>query len=203
MSSATVEAGPVGPAGLVGRIRRGFRSWRRTRPFWGGLFALVASVPILYLPYGNISLSGLTIALATTAGAGSLIIGLMMIALGLTAWFQPMVRVFCGVATTVLALVSLPISNFGGLGLGLLFGLLAGGLLVSWAPLPAPAEAGAEDAAQDAAQAPTAPLPAQAAAEQPLEYGAAAQTAAPQHDAPQHDAPQHDAPHAPAEEEQR
>ncbi|WP_033214768.1 DUF6114 domain-containing protein [Kitasatospora phosalacinea] len=172
MSSATVEAGPVGPTALVSRIRRGFRAWRRTRPFWGGLFAIAASVPILYLPYGNISLGGLTIALATTAGAGSLIIGLMLIALGLTAWFQPMVRVFCGVATTVLALVSLPISNFGGLGLGLVLGLLAGGMLVSWAPLQAEPETAEATATAAEGDAPTAQLPAQAAPEQPLQYGA-------------------------------
>ncbi|GAA2101067.1 hypothetical protein GCM10009759_34430 [Kitasatospora saccharophila] len=193
MSSATVEAGPVGPAGLVGRTWRGFRAWRRTRPFWGGVFGLAASVPILYLPYGNISLAGFTIALSTTAGAGSLIIGLMLIALALTAWFQPMVRVFCGVATSVLALVSLPLSNFGGLGLGLLFGLLGGGLLVSWAPLPAAAEVAGSEADGDREDAPTAQLPAQSTAEQPLEYGAAPA-----------DAPQADAPQAPAaEEEQR
>ncbi|MFF4339709.1 DUF6114 domain-containing protein [Kitasatospora sp. NPDC001540] len=177
MSSATVEAWPEGPAGLVGRTRRGFRTWRRTRPFWGGLLAMLAGVPILYFPYAHLSLGGLTVAMSTTAGAGSLIIGVMLIVLGLTAWFQPAVRIFCGVATTILALISVPVSNLGGFGMGLLPGLVAGGLLVSWAPLPPLPEA-AERAATVPDEAPTAQLPAQAAAEQPLEYGAAPRPAA-------------------------
>ncbi|MFJ1794213.1 DUF6114 domain-containing protein [Kitasatospora griseola] len=176
MSSATVEAWPEGPAGLVGRGRRGFRAWRRTRPFWGGLLAVIAGLPILYFPYAHLTLGGLTVAMATTAGAGSLLIGLLMMVLGVTVWFQPVVRVFCGVATTILALISIPVSNLGGFGMGAIPGLIAGGLLVSWAPLqPLPA-AGPETAEMSAAPqdaAPTAQLPAQAAAEQPLEYGAA------------------------------
>ncbi|KDN83609.1 DUF6114 domain-containing protein [Kitasatospora cheerisanensis] len=175
MSSATVEAWPEGPAGLASRGRRGFRAWRRTRPFWGGLLAMIAGLPILYFPYAHLSLGGLTVAMSTTAGAGSMIIGILLIVLGLTAWFQPLVRIFCGVATTILALISIPVSNLGGFGMGLVPGLIAGGLLVSWAPLqPLPA-AGPETAGAAAPvdAAPTAPLPAQAAAAQPLEYGAA------------------------------
>ncbi|MEV4556542.1 DUF6114 domain-containing protein [Kitasatospora sp. NPDC049285] len=185
MSSATAEAWPEGPGGMS-RLRLRFRGWRRTRPFWGGLLAMFAGLPILYFPYAHLKLGNLTVAMSTTAGAGSMIIGLLLIALGLTAWFQPLVRIFCGVATTILALISIPVSNLGGFGMGLIPGLLAGGLLVSWAPLkPLPQTAEAASApqapgatvAQQAAQpdaAPTAQLP-QAAVEQPLEYGAAPQ----------------------------
>ncbi|MFD8480139.1 DUF6114 domain-containing protein [Kitasatospora sp. NPDC059673] len=181
MSSATVEAWPEGPAGLASRGRRGFRAWRRSRPFWGGLLAVIAGIPILYFPYAHLSLNGLTVAMATTAGAGSLMIGVLMMVLGVTAWFQPMVRIFCGVATTILALISIPVSNLGGFGFGLVPGLIAGGLLVSWAPLqplPAAGTAGTAEMAATEDAAPTAPLLAQAAAEQPLEYGAAPTTTA-------------------------
>ncbi|WP_354642374.1 DUF6114 domain-containing protein [Kitasatospora camelliae] len=165
MSSATADAWPVTESGPTG-----FRRWRRTRPFWGGLLAMIAGLPILYFPYAHLSFNGMTIAMATTAGAGSMIIGLMLIALGLTAWFQPMVRIFCGVATTILSLVSIPVSNLGGFGLGLVLGLVAGGLLVSWAPVPVlPEAAVAESVADIPAQATAAEAP----AEQTLEYGAA------------------------------
>ncbi|MFJ5233624.1 DUF6114 domain-containing protein [Kitasatospora sp. NPDC088391] len=169
MSSATVEAWPEGQVGPVRRVRGGFRGWRRTRPFWGGLLAMIAGVPILYFPYAHLSLGGLTMAMSTTAGAGSMIIGIMMIVLGLTAWFQPMVRIFCGVATTILALISIPVSNLGGFGMGLVPGLIAGGLLVSWSPLQLPVEPLAAEAAE-APAAEQAPAP---AVQQPLEYGAA------------------------------
>ncbi|MFJ6618561.1 DUF6114 domain-containing protein [Kitasatospora sp. NPDC091335] len=135
MSSATVETRPR-RQNPVGWLWRHFREFRRTRPFWGGLLAMIAGVPILYFPYAHLSFGGLTIAMSTTAGAGSMIIGVLMIILGLTAWFQPAVRVFAGIATILLTLVSIPVSNLAGFGLALLPGLIGGGLMVSWAPVP-------------------------------------------------------------------
>ncbi|MGK4583037.1 DUF6114 domain-containing protein [Kitasatospora sp. HPMI-4] len=134
MSSATAIEWPEGASGF-GRLRLRFRAWRRTRPFWGGLLAVIAGLPIVYFPYADLQLGQLTVTMATTAGAGSLLIGLLMMTLGVTAWFQPLVRIFCGVAVTILSLVSIPVSNLGGFGLGLILGLFAGGLLCSWAPL--------------------------------------------------------------------
>ncbi|MFJ8472857.1 DUF6114 domain-containing protein [Kitasatospora sp. NPDC094011] len=143
MSSATVETRPR-QQNPIGWLWRHFREFRRTRPFWGGLLAMIAGVPILYFPYAHLSFGGLTIAMSTTAGAGSLIIGVLMIILGLTAWFQPAVRFFAGIATILLTLVSIPVSNLGGFGLALLPGLIGGGLMVSWAPMPEPATAPAK-----------------------------------------------------------
>ncbi|MDQ0310670.1 hypothetical protein J2S46_005226 [Kitasatospora herbaricolor] len=134
MSSATADAWSEGE-NLFTRLRLRFRSWRRTRPFWAGLLAMIAGVPIMYLPYAHLSLGGMTVAMSTTAGAGSLIIGILLMVLGLTAWYQPAVRVFAGVATTLLTLVSIPVSNLAGFGLALIPGLVGGGLMVSWAPL--------------------------------------------------------------------
>ncbi|MFJ9773419.1 DUF6114 domain-containing protein [Kitasatospora sp. NPDC101157] len=138
MSSATVETRP-GHQNPIGWLWRHWRDFRRTRPYWGGKLAMIAGVPILYFPYAHLTFGGLTIAMSTTAGAGSLIIGVLMIILGLTAWFQPAVRVFAGIATILLTLVSIPVSNLAGFGLSLLPGLIGGGLMVSWAPLPEPA----------------------------------------------------------------
>lgn len=116
------------------RARRSFRVWRWARPFWAGLLTLLAGLPIMYFPYANLTMGQLTIRMATTAGSGSLIIGVLLVVLGLTMWFQPMVRVFSGVAAILLALVSLVVSNFGGFVIGFLFGLIGGGLAVAWTP---------------------------------------------------------------------
>ncbi|MFF8378954.1 DUF6114 domain-containing protein [Streptomyces sp. NPDC015661] len=113
-----------------------FKVWRQTRPFWAGLFTMIGGVPIAYLPYGDMRLGNVTLAMQTTAGAGALIIGVLLITLGLTMWFQPVVRVFAGVAAIVLALVSIPVSNFGGLVIGFLCALIGGGLSAAWAPAP-------------------------------------------------------------------
>ncbi|MFI9270352.1 DUF6114 domain-containing protein [Kitasatospora sp. NPDC052896] len=150
MTSATAEEWPA-DADVDGftRLQRRFRAWRRSRPFWGGLLAMIGGLPILYFPYAHLTLGGLTVAMATTAGAGSLIIGLLMMLLGVTVWFQPLVRIFCGVAVTILALISIPVSNLGGFMMGLIPGLIGGGMLCAWAPFrpdadePLPAGPGA------------------------------------------------------------
>lgn len=130
----------------IGRQRRSFRVWRGQRPYWAGLLTLLAGIPIMYIPYANLTIGSLTVRMATTAGAGSLIIGVLLVVLGLTMWFQPASRVFAGVAAILLSLVSLVVSNFGAFLIGFLLGLIGGALAVSWAPgKPAPAEPAAKD----------------------------------------------------------
>ncbi|MEV3927943.1 MULTISPECIES: DUF6114 domain-containing protein [unclassified Streptomyces] len=117
--------------------RRGFRTWRGNRPFWAGLFTILGGLPIAYFPYANMHLGNMTIAMSTTAGAGSLIIGILLITLGFTMWFHHIVRVFAGVAAILLALISIPVANIGGFIVGFLFSLLGGALSIAWAPADA------------------------------------------------------------------
>ncbi|MEV6023679.1 DUF6114 domain-containing protein [Streptomyces sp. NPDC052036] len=143
MSAEISAAGP----GQFSRRRLQFRAWRGTRPFWAGLFVLLGGFPILYFPYAHLQLGHLTLAMATTGGAGSLIIGVLLIVLGISLWFQQHIRTFAGVAAILLALVSLPVSNFGGFVVGFLLALVGGAMAVSWAPgappSQQPAQAGA------------------------------------------------------------
>ncbi|WP_455354187.1 DUF6114 domain-containing protein [Streptomyces sp. SYSU K217416] len=115
-------------------FRRRFRAWRGARPFWAGLFTALSGVPIAYFPYAQLKLGHLTLAMATTAGAGSLIIGVLLFTLGMTMWFHHIVRVFAGVATILLALVSIPVSNLGGFLIGFLLALVGGALSIAWVP---------------------------------------------------------------------
>lgn len=126
--------------GRFTRLRLQFRVWRGTRPFWAGLFVMLGGFPIAYFPYGNLRIGHLTLAMATTAGAGSLIIGVLLVVLGLSLWFQRHVRVFAGVAAILLALVSIPVSNLGGFLIGFLLALVGGAMAVAWAPGVPPAE---------------------------------------------------------------
>ncbi|WP_329174533.1 DUF6114 domain-containing protein [Streptomyces sp. NBC_01477] len=166
-------------SGLSAHLRRGrvaFRHWRWQRPFWAGLLTLLSGFPIGYLPYNNVTLGQLTVRMATTAGAGALIIGVLLVVLGLTMWFQSAVRIFAGVAAILLGLVSIPVANFGGIVIGFLLALFGGALSVSWAPgSEVPDEPGEKaelpdggprpegDAADPGAPAPTVPAPAFAA----------------------------------------
>ncbi|MFG2847861.1 DUF6114 domain-containing protein [Kitasatospora sp. NPDC048296] len=124
------------PGEAIAAARWEFRVWRGTRPFWAGLLTFVGGLPILYFPfpYAHFSLGGLGLALSTTAGAGSLLIGSLLITLGFTLWFQRQVRIFAGVAAILLSLLSVPVANFGGFFLGVLPGLIGGSLACAWAP---------------------------------------------------------------------
>ncbi|MFJ4694900.1 DUF6114 domain-containing protein [Streptomyces sp. NPDC088766] len=130
---------PVAP-GQFDLRRQQFRAWRGTRPFWAGLFILISGFPIAYFPYAHLQIGHLTLAMATTAGAGSLIIGVLLGVLGVSLWFQKHVQVFAGVAAILLGLVSIPVSNLGGFLIGFLFALIGGAMAISWAPGAPPAE---------------------------------------------------------------
>ncbi|MFE4820859.1 DUF6114 domain-containing protein [Streptomyces sp. NPDC056704] len=116
--------------------RRGFKTWRDERPFWAGLFTFAAGLPIIYFPYAHLKFGAITLALSTSAGAGSLIIGVLLVALAISLWFHQQVRVFAGIAVILLALVSFPVANFGGLLIGLTSGLIGGSLACAWIPPP-------------------------------------------------------------------
>ncbi|AYG80370.1 hypothetical protein DWB77_02501 [Streptomyces hundungensis] len=111
-----------------------FRAWRGHRPFWAGLLTMAGGVPIMYFPYANMHLGNVTLAMSTTAGAGSLIIGVLLVTLGLTMWFHSVVRTFAGVAAILLALISIPIANIGGFVIGFLLSLFGGALACAWVP---------------------------------------------------------------------
>ncbi|MGW0910141.1 DUF6114 domain-containing protein [Streptomyces sp. NPDC002784] len=145
-------------------IRRHFRAWRGERPFWAGLFVILGGLPIAYFPYANLQIGHLTLAMATTAGAGSLIIGVLLVVLGVSLWFQKHVRTFAGVAAILLALVSLPVSNLGGFLIGFLLALVGGAMAVSWAPgaPPEPQPRPVPEATVEQGDAPAGALPAEA-----------------------------------------
>ncbi|MBV1939499.1 DUF6114 domain-containing protein [Streptomyces sp. BV286] len=133
MSAETPAETPAARGQIVyWRLR--FRAWRGGRPFWAGLFILLGGFPIAYFPYANLQIGHLTLAMATTAGAGSLIIGVLLGVLGISLWYQKHVRVFAGVAAILLGLVSIPVSNLGGFLIGFLLALVGGGMAVSWVP---------------------------------------------------------------------
>ncbi|MEU6575280.1 DUF6114 domain-containing protein [Streptomyces sp. NPDC046805] len=125
--------------GQFARRRLQFRVWRGERPFWAGLFVLLGGFPIAYFPYAHLQVGHLTLAMATTAGAGSLIIGVLLVVLGISLWFQKHIKVFAGIAAILLALVSIPVSNLGGFLVGFLLALIGGALAVAWSPGEAPA----------------------------------------------------------------
>lgn len=120
---------PALPHG-AGAALRTFRAFRRTRPFWGGLWLLVGGWLVLRLSMVSASLvvaGGLT-------GVGGWLTGGGMIACGLAAWGAPSQRYVIGVVGIALAVTSLVVSNLGGFGVGMALGMLGGAMTLAWGP---------------------------------------------------------------------
>ncbi|WP_034520914.1 DUF6114 domain-containing protein [Actinomadura rifamycini] len=110
----------------------GFRRWRRTRPFWGGLLAVLGGVELITVPLAPMPVT----VHQGMAGVASWLIGALLVTAGALLWFQPAQRSFFGVLAVLLALASFLTSNFGGFFAGLLLGVLGGALGFAWTPAP-------------------------------------------------------------------
>ncbi|MDK8846109.1 DUF6114 domain-containing protein [Corynebacterium sp. MSK297] len=116
------------PQSMTGRFRR----WRRGRPFMGGLFMILAGVIILAPAYLSFQIQDLLVVVSAMSGVSTLLIGIMLIMSGIGVWVRPDLTVFAGILALVLAVVSLPASNFGGFIIGALFGIIGGSLAIAW-----------------------------------------------------------------------
>ncbi|MQY06925.1 DUF6114 domain-containing protein [Actinomadura macrotermitis] len=112
---------------------QGFRRWRRTRPFWGGVLAVLGGLELIAIPLAPAPL----LVHQGMAGIASWLVGALLVLAGVLMWFQPAQRVFYGVLAVLLAIASFLTSNFGGFLVGMLLGLLGGALGAAWAPGPA------------------------------------------------------------------
>ncbi|MGP3937174.1 DUF6114 domain-containing protein [Nonomuraea sp. KM88] len=108
------------------------KSWRRSRPFWGGLFLMAAGVELLSIP---LAIDALPVALLFGMVGAGYLIALTLIIAGVLVWLQPGQRVFLGLIAVLLSLASFVYSNLGGFLLGMILGLFGGMLAVAWTPV--------------------------------------------------------------------
>jgi hypothetical protein len=114
----------------------GFRRWRRSRPFWGGLLLLIAGLE-LFLS-ANLTLGDLEVHMGPE-GFLSYLLPLLLVLSGVLSWVTPGQRLFYGVLGLLAAVYSLIGLNLGGFGLGMVLGIVGGALVLAWAPTrPAP-----------------------------------------------------------------
>ncbi|WP_405088791.1 DUF6114 domain-containing protein [Microbispora sp. NBC_01389] len=106
-------------------------SWRRSRPFWGGLLVLLAGLELLSIPFATKALP--LVIRSGTVGA-TYLIALVLVILGLMIWLQPGQRAFLGVVAMLVSIASFVYANLGGFLVGMLLGLVGGALAVAWAP---------------------------------------------------------------------
>ncbi len=112
------------------RELKGFRRWRKTRPFYAGLFTLLGGSLVIS---GPLSLLRFSMLPKSTIWEG-LTVGGFIIIFGFLEWFAPYYALLTGLMTLVLSLVSLIVA-LGGLLIGMIFGLVGGALAVAWKPI--------------------------------------------------------------------
>lgn len=115
----------------VTAARTWFRAFRRTRPFWGGLWLVLAGVVVvrfMLFPLG-LAVSG---GFNTSAGY---ILGGALVMFGLVAWFAPHYSAFTGILGVMTALAAFVGANLGGFLLGSLLGILGGSMVWGWGDL--------------------------------------------------------------------
>jgi hypothetical protein len=149
----TMDVGYSGNGNTLVRGWYAFKLWRRSRPFWGGLFTLLSALELWSIPFMQGAIH-LHMQIKGVAGVSTMAIAPIMVALAVAMWFFPDYRVFAGIATLICALLSMVVSNFGGFLVGMLLALVGGSLGFSWVPRYTPeqlaAKARAEQAYRDA-----------------------------------------------------
>src|SRR5690349_16005793 len=113
------------------RAWRGFRRWRRSRPFWGGLFTVLAGAEVFGTTQAT--LAGLTLKMGPT-GFLAWLIPTILVVCGLLMWLTPQQRIFYAVIAAVTAVYSLIGVNLGGFLIGMLLGITGAALGFAWVP---------------------------------------------------------------------
>lgn len=108
--------------------RQWFHDFRVTRPFWGGLWTILAGLWIVRAMNFSIGLA-LTSNWPYLAG---ILIGVALVVFGLVAWFAPIYHTLLGIMCLFLALMAFPAANLGGYLVGSVVGILGASLMWSW-----------------------------------------------------------------------
>lgn len=118
--------------------RARFRSWRSTRPFWGGALLLLSGGFLLLPAFSTLKVGDLLISISTIAGVSTLLLGSLMIVCACAVLSNATARVPAGVGAMVIALVALPAANFGGFVVGTVLGVVGSAAALAWQPTPSP-----------------------------------------------------------------
>lgn len=112
--------------------RQRFRRWRGTRPFWAGLWTLLAGLELALIPLSDIGQFFSAGQVAFTAALP----GVVLVIAGAFMWFSPPNRTLAGLLAMVFAVASLVLSNLGGLLIGMMLGIVGGAMAVGWTDAP-------------------------------------------------------------------
>lgn len=116
----------------IAATREWFRAFRRTRPFWGGLWTMLAGAWIVRIMSTDLLLAfsgGWNYSAGYTLGGA-------LVSFGLVAWFAPHYRTLVGIFAFVVALAAFPAANLGGYLVGSVLGIIGGSMIWAWGEKP-------------------------------------------------------------------
>ncbi|MFC9594466.1 DUF6114 domain-containing protein [Streptomyces sp. NPDC056944] len=113
-----------------GRARRALRRWRRTRPFWAALWTGLGGFVIFFLPMAPLG-KILQVGVGGIAGMAG---GVLLMAMALLILLLPGQRHTAGVIAVIAGVASFPLSNLGGLFVGMFLSVLGGSMAFAWLP---------------------------------------------------------------------
>ncbi|GHG08054.1 DUF6114 domain-containing protein [Streptomyces zaomyceticus] len=120
-------------AGRVARsrgARAAFRRWRRTRPFWATVWTGLGGFVIFFLPMAPLG-KILQVGVGGIAGMAG---GVVLMAMALLMLLLPGQRHTAGVIAVIAGVASFPLSNLGGLFVGMVLSVLGGSMAFAWLP---------------------------------------------------------------------
>ncbi|MER5967188.1 DUF6114 domain-containing protein [Streptomyces sp. NPDC002057] len=123
---ATAAAPGARPRGA----RAAFRSWRRTRPFWATVWTGLGGFVIFFLPMAPLG-KILQVGVGGIAGMAG---GVVLMAMTLLMLVLPGQRHTAGVIAVIAGVASFPLSNLGGLFVGMVLSILGGCMAFGWLP---------------------------------------------------------------------
>ncbi|MGC2939055.1 MULTISPECIES: DUF6114 domain-containing protein [unclassified Brevibacterium] len=109
--------------------RRGFKHWRRQRPFIGGVLAILGGIELFFS--GQLDLGNMQIQFGIE-GLQATVIPIAIVVLALLSIFRPTHHVFYGIIGLVLAVYSLIGVNLGGFIIGMLLSTIGAILVIAW-----------------------------------------------------------------------
>ena len=127
---------PRAKTGSWRTARLAFREWRRARPFWAGIFAMASGLLVLFPPFASLKFGDVVVTLNTFAGMTSLIVGVVIVACGVSFWTRPQFKFVAGIVTLLLAVSAIVTANLGTFLIGTLLGVVGAALGIAWSPKP-------------------------------------------------------------------
>lgn len=119
---------------VVGRAWDAFGRWRRSRPFWAGLFLFLSGLVIIFPPFASLKLGAMALSIQTVGGLSGALIGTLLVVCALTMWVRPQFRLAAAIAALIMSLAALVTTNLGGFIVGTMMGLIGSALAMAWTP---------------------------------------------------------------------